>query len=86
MEYPVGTGFSIGTPTADNQEEISQDFISWFRNWQDTFEIQNYEIYVTGQDYAGRYVPYIGSAMLDQNDKKYYNLSGKLDFHPRREA
>ena len=39
---------------------------------------QNYNIYVTGESHAGRYIPYITAAMLDQNDTECFDLSGKL--------
>ncbi|WVQ72894.1 hypothetical protein IAR50_002455 [Cryptococcus sp. DSM 104548] len=82
VEQPVGTGFSIGTPTATTQEETAQDFVKWFKNFQDTFGIRNYRIFVTGESYAGRYVPYISAAMVDEEDKSYYNLSGALVYDP----
>lgn len=78
VEQPVGTGFSIGTPTATSEEEIAQDFIKFFKNFESLFGIANYKIYVTGESYAGRYVSYISAAMLEQNDTKHYDLSGKL--------
>lgn len=78
VEQPVGTGFSIGDITATTEEEIAQDFIKFFKNFETTFGIKNFKIYVTGESYAGRYVPYISAAMLDQNDTTYYDLSGKL--------
>ena len=77
VEQPVGTGFSIGEVTAKTEEEIAQDFIKFFKNWEKTFGIKNYKIYVTGESYAGRYVPYISAAMLDEKNKEYYDLSGK---------
>lgn len=77
VEQPVGTGFSIGEVTAKTEEEIAEDFIKFFKNFEKTFGIKNYKIYVTGESYAGRYVPYISAAMLDQKDKTYYDLSGK---------
>lgn len=80
VEQPVGTGFSIGEITATTEEEIAQDFIKFFKNFETTFGIQNFKIYVTGESYAGRYVPYISAAMLDQNDTTYYDLSGKLTY------
>ena len=73
----MGTGFSIGEVTATTEEEIAQDFIKFFKNFEVTFGIKNFKIYVTGENYAGRYVPYISAAMLDQKDKHYYDLSGK---------
>lgn len=64
--------------TATSEEDIAQDFIKFFKNFQDIFGIKNYKIYVTGESYAGRYVPYISAAMLDQNNTEYYDLSGVL--------
>lgn len=76
VDQPVGTGYSIGTPTADSQEETAQDFVKFFKNFQKTFGIKNFKIFVTGESYAGRYVPYISAAMLDECDKEYYDLQG----------
>ena len=78
VEYPVGAGFSLGQVTADTEEEISQDFIKFFKNFQETFGIKNYKIYVTGESYAGRYIPYVSAAMIDANDTEYYDLKGGL--------
>lgn len=78
VDQPVGTGYTTGNATATTQTETAQDFINFFKNWQDIFGIKNYKIYVTGESYAGRYVPYISAAMLDANDTTYYNLSGAL--------
>ena len=80
VEQPVGTGFSIGEVTATTEEEIAQDFIKFFKNFETTFGIQNFRIFVTGESYAGRYVPYISAAMLDQNDTTYYDLSGTFHY------
>src|ERR1700760_968099 len=48
VEYPVGTGFSQGKVTASSEEEIAQDFIGFFKNFQEIFGISNYKIFVTG--------------------------------------
>jgi carboxypeptidase D len=77
VEQPVGTGYSIGKPTAISQEETAQDFIQFFKNFQTTFGIKKFKVYVTGESYAGRYVPYISAAMLDAKDLDYYNLKGR---------
>ncbi|MCJ1280044.1 hypothetical protein MMC21_007869 [Puttea exsequens] len=82
VEQPVGTGFSIGEIIATTEEEIAQDFIKFFKNFELAFGIKNFKIYVTGESYAGRYVPYISAAMLDQNDTIYYDLSGALVYDP----
>lgn len=69
-------GFSIGDVTATNQVETAADFVNFFRNFQELFGISNYKIYVTGESYAGRYVPYVSAAMLDQNDTTHFDVAG----------
>jgi carboxypeptidase C (cathepsin A) len=76
VEYPIGVGFSRGEPTATNEEEPAAEFVEFFRNFQTIFNISNHKIYVTGESYAGRYVPYVANAILDQNDTEHFNLSG----------
>lgn len=82
VEQPVGTGFTKGTPVATSQEETAAEFVKFFKNWQEIFGIKNYKIYVTGESYAGRYVPYISAAMLDQKNKTYFDLNGALVYDP----
>jgi carboxypeptidase D len=78
VEQPVGTGFSTGNVTATSEEEVAQDFANFFLNFQNIFGISNFKIYVTGESYAGRYVPYISANFLEQNDSAHYNLSGEF--------
>ncbi|KAG8168738.1 hypothetical protein KVR01_001487 [Diaporthe batatas] len=82
VEQPVGTGFSQGTPTATSEEDVAKQFMSWFQNFVDTFAMQGYSVYITGESYAGQFVPYIASAMLDANDTTYYNVSGIMIYDP----
>ena len=82
VDQPIGTGYSIGTSKAIAQAEIAQNFVDFFKNWEKPFDIKNFKIYITGENYVGRYVPYISAAMLHQNDKKYFDLSGVLAFNP----
>jgi carboxypeptidase D len=63
--------------TATTEEEIAEDFVKFFKNFEVLFGIKKFKIYVTGESYAGRYIPYIASAMLDQEDKEYFDLSGE---------
>ncbi|OAA68457.1 serine carboxypeptidase [Niveomyces insectorum RCEF 264] len=85
IEQPVGTGFSVGEVTAANEEDVASQFLGFWKNFVDTFSLQGYKIYVTGESYAksrGMYCPYIASAMLDAKDKTYYNASGVLIYDP----
>ncbi|GKZ27404.1 hypothetical protein AbraIFM66951_005303 [Aspergillus brasiliensis] len=78
VDQPVGTGFSVGNVTATNEDDITADFLDFFQKFQDLYGIRNFRIFMTGESYAGRYVPYISSAMLDKNDTTRFNLSGAL--------
>ncbi|CAK7220378.1 hypothetical protein SEUCBS140593_004215 [Sporothrix eucalyptigena] len=82
IEQPVGTGFSVGTVTATSEEDVAQQFLGFWKNFVNTFSLQGYKVYVTGESYAGMYCPYIASAMVDTNDTTYYNVSGMLIYDP----
>ncbi|KAL4732710.1 hypothetical protein ACLX1H_001729 [Fusarium chlamydosporum] len=82
VEYPIGTGFSTGHVTAHNNTETAAEFVKWWKNLVDTFSLQGKKIYVTGESYAGVYVPYVGAAMLDKKDKEYYDVKGALYYDP----
>lgn len=49
VEQPVGTGYTVGTPTATTEEQIAQDFVKFFKNFQTTFGIKNFKVFVTGE-------------------------------------
>jgi len=76
VDQPVGTGFSQGTPEYTNEEGLGEDFVKWFQNFADIFNTNRFKIFLTGESYAGRYVPYIAKAMVDKNDTKHLNLAG----------
>jgi carboxypeptidase D len=78
VEQPVGTGFSRGTPTERSTEEVAKTFLSWFKNFIDTFGLQGKKIYIAGESYAGYYVPYIADAMFNAGDKNYFDVKGTM--------
>lgn len=80
VDQPVGSGFSTGTPTARDEADVAQQFLGFWKNFVDTFTLQGYKVYVTGSSYSGMYTPYISSAMLDQNDPTYFNVTGMMVF------
>ncbi|CAO2653238.1 Nn.00g026490.m01.CDS01 [Neocucurbitaria sp. VM-36] len=82
VEQPVGTGFSQGNATATSQEETAEEFLGFFKNFVDTFGLNNRKVYITGESYAGRYVPYIADAMLSKNDTEYYDVKGVMFYDP----
>jgi len=82
VEQPVGTGFSQGVPDATNETTVAAEFLGFFKNFIDTFGLQNKRIYITGESYAGYYVPYIADAMLNAKDSTYYDLQSIMIYDP----
>ncbi|RMZ82275.1 hypothetical protein DV738_g1859, partial [Chaetothyriales sp. CBS 135597] len=82
VEQPVGTGFSRGEVTATSETDVADQFLGFFKNFVDTFALQGYTVYITGESYAGYYVPYIANAMIEANDTTYYNFSSLLIYDP----
>ncbi|KAI0138321.1 serine carboxypeptidase 1 [Pestalotiopsis sp. NC0098] len=78
IDQPVGTGFSQGTPTYHNEFEVADQLRGFWKNFVDTFDMQNYKVYVTGESYGGLYVPYIAGGMIDQNDTEYFDVAGMI--------
>ncbi|TKY87297.1 hypothetical protein EX895_003974 [Sporisorium graminicola] len=82
IEQPVGTGFSQGTPNITTEAELAEQFKGFWHNFVDTFDLQNRSVYITGESYAGQYVPNIASSMLDENNKEYFNVTGIMIYDP----
>lgn len=84
VEQPAGTGFSQpnDTPLATSEEEVAAQFLGFWKNFIDTFGLQGRKIYITGESYAGYYVPYIADAMHNETDTTYYNAQGVLFYDP----
>ncbi|KAK0352954.1 hypothetical protein LTR02_006242 [Friedmanniomyces endolithicus] len=84
VEQPAGTGFSkqLGTPPATNELEVAAQFLGFFKNFVDTFGLYNKKIYISGESYAGYYVPYIADAMHNASNTDYYDISSVLFYDP----
>ncbi|KAI0475720.1 carboxypeptidase [Xylariaceae sp. FL0804] len=80
IDQPIGTGFSPnakGAPAKiNNEEDVAELFAGFWKNFMTTFNMKGRKVYITGESYAGMYVPYIASYMLDQNNTDYYNVKG----------
>jgi carboxypeptidase D len=68
IEQPIGVGFTQGTPNITNEVELGQQFVGFYKNFMDTFDLQGREIYLTGESYGGYYVPYVADAILMENN------------------
>jgi carboxypeptidase D len=56
--------------------------MGFWKNVVETFELQGFTVYITGESYAGLYISYIADAFLNSYDKEYYNVSGILMYDP----
>ncbi|KAF9630151.1 hypothetical protein BFW01_g332 [Lasiodiplodia theobromae] len=82
IDQPVGTGFSQGTPNVTSSEDAAVQFLAFWKNFVDLFGLHGRKVFITGESFAGQYVPYIAAAMLDQDDKSYFNVSGIMIYDP----
>ncbi|KAJ5614867.1 hypothetical protein N7528_008521 [Penicillium herquei] len=76
VDQPAGTGFSPGPATVQNEIDVSNQFNDFWRRFIQTFQMEGYKVYITGESYAGQYIPYLAAGMLDQNDTTHFNLKG----------
>jgi carboxypeptidase D len=76
VDQPVSTGFSPGNITINNEHDVAAHFMGFWKNSIDTFSMHGYKVYITGESYAGQYIPYIASGMLDAKDTRYFNVKG----------
>ncbi|RBQ90161.1 hypothetical protein VDGD_07306 [Verticillium dahliae] len=76
IEQPVGVGYSQGIPSITNEVELGLQFIGFWRNFIETFDLHGVTTYITGESYAGYYVPYIADAFITAADDTYYKLGG----------
>ncbi|KAF1943884.1 alpha/beta-hydrolase [Clathrospora elynae] len=76
VEQPVGVGYSQGVPNITNEVELGNEFRGFYKSFVDLFELYNWKTYVTGESYAGYYVPYIADSFIQADDTKYFNLAG----------
>lgn len=78
VEQPIGTGFTQGNVTATNEDDVTEQFMGFFKNFVELFGMQGYTVYIAGESYAGQYIPYLANGFFEANDTTYYNLSSIL--------
>ncbi|KAF9894424.1 hypothetical protein FE257_007927 [Aspergillus nanangensis] len=76
VDQPAGTGFSLGPPTVHDEEDVAREFMDFWVRFMQTFALQDRKVYITGESWAGVYIPYIASAMLDKENSTYFDVKG----------
>ncbi|KAJ4849421.1 Serine carboxypeptidase-like 34 [Turnera subulata] len=83
VESPVGVGFSYTNTTSDIHELgdsiTAQDSYSFLVNWFRRFpQFKSHDFYISGESYAGHYVPQLAETIYDSNKKAPKNDYIKL--------
>ncbi|KAI0368444.1 alpha/beta-hydrolase [Pilatotrama ljubarskyi] len=66
VEQPVGTGFSQGTPDVTDEDGVAAEVVGFLQQFLEVFgELKGKNLYVTGESYAGMYVPYITNYIFE---------------------
>ncbi|KAF5363862.1 hypothetical protein D9756_001081 [Leucocoprinus leucothites] len=77
VEQPVGTGFSQGTPNIRNEEDLAEQVVGFLQQFLEVFsEMKNKKFYVSGESYAGTYVPYIANHIHENPGALELDLQG----------
>lgn len=76
IDQPIGVGYTQGVPNITNDVELGLEFAGFWRNFIDAFEMHGFTTYLTGESFAGYYLPYIADAFVSAANKSYYNLGG----------
>ncbi|CAD7957558.1 unnamed protein product [Amoebophrya sp. A120] len=79
VDQPAGTGFSEGDYDHDTKEGVSADMYGFLTGFFEQFpQYAASEFYITGESYAGHYIPAIGHYIFEENKKasKKINLKG----------
>jgi len=77
VEQPVGTGYSQGKPNITNEVELSAQLFGFFQQFLDVFsELKGKKLYLSGESYAGMYVPYFADYIYSHASDLDLSLQG----------
>ncbi|KAE8693983.1 Serine carboxypeptidase-like 45 [Hibiscus syriacus] len=82
LETPIGVGFSYATNSSSyvavDDEMTARDNLVFLQNWYKKFpNYRHRALYITGESYAGHYIPQLAKLMVEFNKKQnLFNLKG----------
>ncbi|KAH9997007.1 Alpha/Beta hydrolase protein [Russula vinacea] len=69
VDQPVGTGFSEGVPDIHNETQLAAELVGFMQQFLNVFaELKGKKFYLTGESYAGIYLPNIADYMFSHPD------------------
>ncbi|CAA7269655.1 unnamed protein product [Cyclocybe aegerita] len=77
VEQPVGTGFSQGRPNIQNEDQLAAQLVGFLQQFLEVFsELKGKKFYLSGESYAGTYIPYIANYIYEHPGELNLNLQG----------
>jgi carboxypeptidase D len=77
VEQPVGTGFSQGVPNIKDENDLAAQLVGFFHQFLEIFsELKGKKLWLTGESYAGQYIPYIANYIYDHPTLLDLDLQG----------
>jgi len=79
LESPAGVGFSYSNTSSDyiksGDQRTAEDAFVFLTNWMERFpEYKGRAFYISGESYAGHYVPQLATAILSHNMNSKSNI------------
>ncbi|KAI9466665.1 alpha/beta-hydrolase [Lactarius psammicola] len=75
VEQPVGTGFSQGKPNVKNENDVAAQLVGFLQQFLEIFsELKGKKFYLTGESYAGVYIPYIANFIFENTTRSTLDL------------
>ncbi|KAG7533142.1 Alpha/Beta hydrolase fold [Arabidopsis thaliana x Arabidopsis arenosa] len=83
VESPAGVGWSYSNRSSDynvGDESSASDMLVFLLRWFDKFpDLKSRDLFLTGESYAGHYIPQLADAILDYNSRSSgfkFNIKG----------
>ncbi|QRV95479.1 Serine carboxypeptidase [Ceratobasidium sp. AG-Ba] len=65
IDEPIGVGFNLGTPNITNESQLADQFYDFLQQFYKVFPgLAKKQLYLSGESYAGFYIPYIASRII----------------------
>lgn len=71
VESPIGVGFTKGKPDIQGMYGQAREFYGFLEQFYETFaELKGKRLWITGESYAGKYIPYIAHEIYKHESHK----------------